>query len=289
MKFTSGGPCDHCDRTSSPCWRKGPPEKPTLCNACGSRFLVKKSLDGYMPQAFPAGGAVQALQREAQQRQQQRALQYLDLPSDGRARQKRTQLPSSQQRAKQRKRDLGSYADQISGGGQSTLDQGEPVLHKRPRTASHKAEHRLPQRPSTDTESPGRHSVSGCNTQYLPQQSRPLNDALAGPASASATLLRYFSHGKTTVDVATQTSNSWIDDGEDEGQEEVEGAPDLVVTGLGIESLKFQRAGAGERQSPLPRSSSGSGERSSGAAPLATTTKARRRRKPAHPVSSKLY
>ena len=130
MKFTSGGPCDHCDRTSSPCWRKGPPEKPTLCNACGSRYLVKKSLDGYMPQAFPAGGAVQALQREAQQRQQQRALQLLDLPSDGRARQKRTQLPSSQQRAKQRKLDQDPFPDNLSG--PSAMDNpAESDLHRR--------------------------------------------------------------------------------------------------------------------------------------------------------------
>ena len=44
-----GGPCDHCARTYSPCWRKGPPEKPLLCNACGAHYLVKKSLDGYKP------------------------------------------------------------------------------------------------------------------------------------------------------------------------------------------------------------------------------------------------
>mmetsp|Transcript_43866 Transcript_43866/g.110072 ORF Transcript_43866/g.110072 Transcript_43866/m.110072 type:complete len:570 (-) Transcript_43866:189-1898(-) len=53
-----GGPCDHCARTSSPCWRKGPPEKPLLCNACGAHYLVKKSLDGYKPGqkvARPAG------------------------------------------------------------------------------------------------------------------------------------------------------------------------------------------------------------------------------------------
>lgn len=44
-----GGPCNHCGRTCSPCWRKGPPEKPVLCNACGARYLVKRNLDGYMP------------------------------------------------------------------------------------------------------------------------------------------------------------------------------------------------------------------------------------------------
>ena len=71
-----GGPCDHCGtcnarpeantaakctcltlglvfdsqhpplsgRTQSPCWRKGPPEKNTLCNACGARWLVRALL-----------------------------------------------------------------------------------------------------------------------------------------------------------------------------------------------------------------------------------------------------
>ncbi len=50
----TGGPCAHCGRVSSPCWRKGPPEKPLLCNACGARFLVKHSLEGYVPNAKPA-------------------------------------------------------------------------------------------------------------------------------------------------------------------------------------------------------------------------------------------
>ncbi|KAK9865489.1 hypothetical protein WJX84_004357 [Apatococcus fuscideae] len=130
---------------------------------------------------------------------------------------------------------------------------------------------------------------SGCNTQYLPEQAsfrEAAADPSAGAAPVSATLLRYFSNGKTTVDVATQTSNSWIDDDEDDGQE-VEGAPELVVTGLGVEALKSQQEATCEDQSPIPRSSSGSGERSSGQ--LAGAPKARRRRKPAHPVSSKLY
>jgi hypothetical protein len=43
---TQGGPCGHCACVESPCWRKGPPEKPILCNACGARFLVKGNLDG---------------------------------------------------------------------------------------------------------------------------------------------------------------------------------------------------------------------------------------------------
>lgn len=76
----AGGPCNHCGRTHrcvirvwhrpqalrtplqahcthhtksflccSCCWRRGPPAKPVLCNACGSRYLVKRSLDGYQP------------------------------------------------------------------------------------------------------------------------------------------------------------------------------------------------------------------------------------------------
>lgn len=44
-----GGPCNHCGVDVSCCWRRGPPLKPVLCNACGSRYLVKKSLDGYIP------------------------------------------------------------------------------------------------------------------------------------------------------------------------------------------------------------------------------------------------
>lgn len=49
MRLATGGPCDHCGRTSTPCWRKGPPEKPCLCNACGARWLVKRCLEGYEP------------------------------------------------------------------------------------------------------------------------------------------------------------------------------------------------------------------------------------------------
>lgn len=49
LRRSSGGPCSHCYVTVTPCWRKGPPEKPILCNACGARYLVKKTLEGYMP------------------------------------------------------------------------------------------------------------------------------------------------------------------------------------------------------------------------------------------------
>lgn len=50
-EMKQGGPCDHCKRTESPLWRKGPDEKPVLCNACGARWLVKRNLEGYVPGA----------------------------------------------------------------------------------------------------------------------------------------------------------------------------------------------------------------------------------------------
>lgn len=37
-------PCNHCGETQSPQWRKGPGDKPHLCNACGTRYLRKGSL-----------------------------------------------------------------------------------------------------------------------------------------------------------------------------------------------------------------------------------------------------
>ncbi|KAJ0970673.1 hypothetical protein J5N97_018632 [Dioscorea zingiberensis] len=43
------GPCRHCGVTSTPLWRNGPPEKPVLCNACGSRWRTKGSLTNYTP------------------------------------------------------------------------------------------------------------------------------------------------------------------------------------------------------------------------------------------------
>ena len=30
-------------------WRKGPTDKPRLCNPCGVQYMTKKTLDGYMP------------------------------------------------------------------------------------------------------------------------------------------------------------------------------------------------------------------------------------------------
>ncbi|KAH7863254.1 hypothetical protein Vadar_015315 [Vaccinium darrowii] len=43
------GPCHHCGVASTPLWRNGPPEKPVLCNACGSRWRTKGTLVNYTP------------------------------------------------------------------------------------------------------------------------------------------------------------------------------------------------------------------------------------------------
>ncbi|KAL8106949.1 GATA transcription factor 26-like isoform X2 [Apium graveolens] len=43
------GPCRHCGVISTPLWRNGPPEKPVLCNACGSRWRTKGTLTNYTP------------------------------------------------------------------------------------------------------------------------------------------------------------------------------------------------------------------------------------------------
>ncbi|KAJ3681794.1 hypothetical protein LUZ60_014367 [Juncus effusus] len=43
------GPCCHCGITTTPLWRNGPPEKPVLCNACGSRWRTKGTLVNYTP------------------------------------------------------------------------------------------------------------------------------------------------------------------------------------------------------------------------------------------------
>ncbi|KAF8084825.1 hypothetical protein N665_0697s0008 [Sinapis alba] len=52
------GPCYHCGVTSTPLWRNGPPEKPVLCNACGSRWRTKGSLVNYTPLHSRAEGEV---------------------------------------------------------------------------------------------------------------------------------------------------------------------------------------------------------------------------------------
>ncbi|CAL5223461.1 g5980 [Coccomyxa viridis] len=45
--------CSHCGASQSVCWRRGPEDKPLLCNACGARYLVKRSLEGYFPHSRP--------------------------------------------------------------------------------------------------------------------------------------------------------------------------------------------------------------------------------------------
>lgn len=37
------------DTAGTPLWRNGPPEKPVLCNACGSRWRTKGTLANYTP------------------------------------------------------------------------------------------------------------------------------------------------------------------------------------------------------------------------------------------------
>lgn len=41
-----GGPCMHCAVADSPQWRRGPADKPILCNACGTRFRRTNQLAG---------------------------------------------------------------------------------------------------------------------------------------------------------------------------------------------------------------------------------------------------
>eukprot|EP00271_Cylindrocystis_brebissonii_P019283 TRINITY_DN581_c0_g1_i2.p1 TRINITY_DN581_c0_g1~~TRINITY_DN581_c0_g1_i2.p1 ORF type:complete len:1027 (-),score=136.96 TRINITY_DN581_c0_g1_i2:1988-5068(-) len=48
------GPCTHCGISTTPLWRNGPPDKPVLCNACGSRWRTRGTLHNYMP--LHAGG-----------------------------------------------------------------------------------------------------------------------------------------------------------------------------------------------------------------------------------------
>ncbi|KAK8582633.1 hypothetical protein V6N13_069405 [Hibiscus sabdariffa] len=38
-------------KLGSPLWRNGPPEKPVLCNACGSRYRLGRPLENYRPKA----------------------------------------------------------------------------------------------------------------------------------------------------------------------------------------------------------------------------------------------
>ncbi len=43
---------------ATPLWRNGPPEKPVLCNACGSRWRTKGTLLNYMPMHSGGFGGV---------------------------------------------------------------------------------------------------------------------------------------------------------------------------------------------------------------------------------------
>ncbi|KAK4339949.1 hypothetical protein RND71_041411 [Anisodus tanguticus] len=43
------GPCFHCGIEQTPLWRTGLPGKPVLCNACGSRWRTRGTLDDYIP------------------------------------------------------------------------------------------------------------------------------------------------------------------------------------------------------------------------------------------------
>mmetsp|Transcript_16045 Transcript_16045/g.34680 ORF Transcript_16045/g.34680 Transcript_16045/m.34680 type:complete len:311 (-) Transcript_16045:1144-2076(-) len=53
----AGGPYDHCEATESPQWRRGPPGKPVLCNACGTRYRRSHQLGSNNGQAAKAAAA----------------------------------------------------------------------------------------------------------------------------------------------------------------------------------------------------------------------------------------
>ncbi|GBG83588.1 hypothetical protein CBR_g37309 [Chara braunii] len=50
------GPCGHCGVTTTPLWRNGPPDKPVLCNACGSRWRTRGNLTNYLPASLGGSG-----------------------------------------------------------------------------------------------------------------------------------------------------------------------------------------------------------------------------------------
>jgi len=56
-QYKPGGPCDHCGVTESPQWRRGPPNKPQLCNACGTRFRRTNTLGSPSQQSCAAATA----------------------------------------------------------------------------------------------------------------------------------------------------------------------------------------------------------------------------------------
>lgn len=67
-KQVAHGACNHCGETESPQWRKGPTEKPHLCNACGTRYLRTGSLkrSGARRSGQPRHGAPSQVEKEPQ-------------------------------------------------------------------------------------------------------------------------------------------------------------------------------------------------------------------------------
>ncbi|XP_037403654.1 GATA transcription factor 27-like [Triticum dicoccoides] len=58
------GPCCHCGIMGSPIWRNGPPEKPVLCNACGTRWRKKGTLENYTPTRRPQDAEAETKQHK---------------------------------------------------------------------------------------------------------------------------------------------------------------------------------------------------------------------------------
>lgn len=63
-QYKPGGPCDHCGVCESPQWRRGPPEKPQLCNACGTRYRRTNNLVGVHGQGCSAAARDHAANRK---------------------------------------------------------------------------------------------------------------------------------------------------------------------------------------------------------------------------------
>ena len=62
------GNCDNCGETSSPQWRRGPPSKPSLCNACGCRYKQSGETGlARISNRLGAGGAARASPQQAAQ------------------------------------------------------------------------------------------------------------------------------------------------------------------------------------------------------------------------------
>mmetsp|Transcript_18629 Transcript_18629/g.31760 ORF Transcript_18629/g.31760 Transcript_18629/m.31760 type:complete len:355 (+) Transcript_18629:81-1145(+) len=72
--------CSHCGTSNTPCWRKGPEDR-RLCNACGSRWLTKGTLVGYMPGARTTRQPGQAAKRQRISEETGSATSLCQLPS----------------------------------------------------------------------------------------------------------------------------------------------------------------------------------------------------------------